>query len=110
MSNARMNLFWLIVFGATLPLGVVVSTHLARRSFERVKFKDETIRVKGYAEQRIVSDRAMWSAEIGTRNAKLLDAYKQLAGDRGRAPTGCHQAAGTYNPRKLTVAPQQRPL
>ena len=82
MSNARINLFWLIVFGATLPLGVVLSTHLARRSFEKVKLRDQTISVKGFAEQRIVSDLAMWSAGIAVRDPDRTEGYKALERDR----------------------------
>ncbi len=82
MTNARINLFWLIIFGVTLPLGVVLSTHLARRSFEKVKLRDQTIRVKGYAEQSIVSDRAQWSASISRRGVDRTAAYNQLQKDR----------------------------
>ena len=82
MSNARINLFWLIIFGATLPLGVVISTHLARRSFEKVKLRGQTITVKGYAQQRIVSDLAMWSASIGLRDPDRTAGYKSLERDR----------------------------
>lgn len=82
MSTARINLFWLIIFGATLPLGVVLSTHLARRSFEKVKLRDQTITVKGFAEQRIVSDLAMWSAGIAVRDADRTAGYNALQRDR----------------------------
>jgi len=82
MSTARINFFWLIIFGATLPLGVVLSTHLARRSFEKVKLRDQTITVKGFAEQRITSDLAMWSAGIAVRDADRTAGYKALERDR----------------------------
>lgn len=82
MSNARINLFWLIIFGATLPLGVVLSTHLARRSFEKVKLRGQTITVKGYAEQRITSDLAMWSARVSVDDPDRTTAYKNLERDR----------------------------
>jgi hypothetical protein len=83
MSIARINLFWLIIFSLTLPIGVVVSTHLARSSFEKVKLRGQTITVKGYAEQRITSDLAMWSATIGRREPRLDQAYNTLAAHRG---------------------------
>lgn len=84
MSTARINLFWLIVFACTMPIGVVISTHLARNSFERVSLRDQTIRVKGYAEQAIVSDRAEWSAGVSVRNADRTVAYRSLEADRKR--------------------------
>lgn len=84
MSSAKMNLFWLIVFGATLPLGVVLSTHLARKSFEKVKLRDQVITVKGYAEKRIESDLAMWNATISVRNPSMTEAYAKLEKDRAR--------------------------
>ena len=84
MSSARINLFWLIIFTLTLPLAVVMSTHLARRSFEKVKLRGQTIRVKGYAEQTITSDRAEWSATIRERNADRTKAYELLEGHRER--------------------------
>ncbi|MHB1156013.1 MAG: SIMPL domain-containing protein [Phycisphaerales bacterium] len=82
MSTARIHLFWLIIFTCTLPLGVVFSTHLARKSFEKVKLRDQTITVKGYAEQPITSDLATWTAGIVTRNADRTAAYQQLEQQR----------------------------
>lgn len=84
MSNSRLNLFWLIIFGCTMPLGVVISTNLARNSFEKVKLRDQTIRVKGYAEEPITSDRAEWSASIVVRNADRTEGYKKLETQRTR--------------------------
>ena len=81
--SSRFQFVWLIVFCLTLPLAVIVSTNLARRSFEKVQLKDQTISVKGYAEQTIQSDRATWSATIRQRDATLADAYAQL--ETGRA-------------------------
>lgn len=82
MSNARLNLFWLIIFTCTLPLAVVLSTHLARRSFEKVKLRDQTIRVKGYAELPITSDLAQWAATFTVRDADRTNAYQQIEAQR----------------------------
>jgi len=84
MSNARINLFWLVIFGLTLPVSVVVATHLARRSFEKVQLRGQTITVKGYAEHPIVADRGSWSADVVVRNAQRTDAYVQLEADRAK--------------------------
>lgn len=78
MSNARINLFWLIIFTLTLPIAVVFSTHLARKSFERVKMDGQTVTVKGYAELPITSDRAEWSTAIVERNPNMTTAYAAL--------------------------------
>lgn len=82
MSNARINLFWLIIFTLTLPLAVVFSTQLARKSFERVKMDDQTVMVKGYAELPITSDRAEWSTQIVERHPELAQAYAALERNR----------------------------
>ena len=84
MSNQRMNLFWLIIFTLTLPVAVVISTQLARRSFEHVKLGGQTISVKGYAEKPITADRAQWQARIVERNADRTQAYKQLEASRNK--------------------------
>jgi len=83
MSNARVNLMLLVVFGLTLPVSVVLSTNLARRSFEKVKLRDQTITVKGYAERPIKSDLARWGAGISVRRPELTAAYAEL--EKGRA-------------------------
>jgi len=82
MSNARINLFWLIIFTLTLPIAVVLSTHLARKSFERVKMDGQTVTVKGYAELPITSDRAERSTRIVQRHAELAQAYSGLEQSR----------------------------
>lgn len=84
MSSSRLNLFWLIIFGLTLPVSVVISTQLARRSFERVRIRGQTITVKGYAERDITSDLATWSAGLVSREADLASAYARLERDRTR--------------------------
>lgn len=82
MSNFKLNLFWIVILGATMPLAVVVSTHLARRSFEKVKLRDQVISVKGYAEQSITADFADWNATITARDLQLASAYARLEADR----------------------------
>ncbi len=84
MSTARINLFWLIIFTLTLPISVVFSTQLARKSFERVKLDEQTVTVKGYAELPITSDRAEWGTAIVERDADLTKAYLSLDEHRGR--------------------------
>jgi len=78
LSNTRLNFFWLLLFGLTMPVAVVISTQLARRSFESVKLREQTINVRGFAEKAIVSDVGQWSGQISTRNPTLVEAYKIL--------------------------------
>jgi hypothetical protein len=78
-----MNLFWLIMFAAMLPLAVVLSTFLAGQSLQKVKLWQQTVTVKGYAEHPITSDRAIWSASIVERDVDRTRAYAKL--DRNRA-------------------------
>jgi hypothetical protein len=83
MSNSRKNVILVVLFTITMPLAVVLSTHLARSSFEKVKLRDQVITVKGYAERPIVSDRATWSTGIVERQPDLKAAYARLETDRG---------------------------
>ncbi len=68
MSNAKFNIFLLVLFGTAMPVAVVLSTNLARASFEKVKLREQTLTVKGYAEKPISSDRAVFAAEISSRD------------------------------------------
>jgi len=82
MSSVRIGVVWLIIFGLTLPAAVVLSTQLARRSFEKVQLRTQTISVKGYAEHDITSDRANWTATIVQRDPQLAAAYSKLEDSR----------------------------
>lgn len=84
MSHARLNLIKVVVFCLTLPIAVVLSTHLARRSFEKVRLGGQSVSVKGYAERPIVSDRAEWSTMVVGRDADRTAAYAALAESRDR--------------------------
>ncbi len=108
MSTARMNLFWLIMFGAMLPLSVVVATKLAGRSFERVRFQSQTIRVKGYAEKGIASDLAVWRATIAVPTDDIASGYLQLDDDRSTvkaflAANGFETNMVTFSPVEITT-------
>lgn len=84
MSPRLRGWLWVLVFCVTMPAGVVVSTQLARRSFEKVKLREQTIYVKGYAERPITSDRASWRGQVTQRQPLLADAYRKLEIDRAR--------------------------
>ena len=84
MSGLRVNLVWLVIFALTLPLSVVFSTNLARHSFEKVRLRDQTIHVKGYAERRITSDYALWTTQVQATGVDLKLAYATLSAGRER--------------------------
>ena len=103
MSNSRINLFWLIIFTLTLPLAVVFSTHLARKSFERVKIEEQTVLVKGYAELPIKSDRAEWSTQIVERHPQLAQAYTAM--ERNRLTLLQYLASHGFDQNAVTLGP-----
>lgn len=82
MNGLRIPAVMAVALCVALPCGVVLSTQLARSSFERVKLRDQTITVKGYAERPITSDQAKWSAHLVARKPQLPAAYAEL--ERGR--------------------------
>ncbi len=103
MSRAFTNLLWVLIFSLTLPLGVVLSTHLARRSFEKVKLRDQTITVKGYAERPIASDLAQWSATVTARHAQMTDAGRQM--DAARATVLAFLASRGFAAEQVELSP-----
>ena len=61
-----------------LALGLVFSTWIAVRAFERIK-SDNTIQVTGSAKKRIRSDLIVWRAHISVSGPELRSAYRTLA-------------------------------
>lgn len=82
MSTFRFNLLLAVLLGITLPLGVIISTHLATKSLEKVQIRDQAISVKGYAERAIKADFATWRAGVTARAATLKDASASLEAGR----------------------------
>jgi len=97
MSTARINLFRLILFTCTLPLAVMFSTNLARKSFEKVKLRDQTITVK------LIAAVARDAGELIGQGIELLAGPPQYLytklGDMklemiGKATANAHDRAG----------------
>ena len=68
---------------AIVGVAVIASAAILAAAFVHyvdVKHRDG-IEVAGSARSRITSDRAMWSAEVSTRGATLVDAYTILTGN-----------------------------
>lgn len=85
MANQNTN-SWLGLFllGALLSVGIVVGTIVIAKTVERVKFQNQRITVKGFAERTITSDIAVWSGQITTRSSELVTAYDSLQADLGK--------------------------
>jgi len=103
MTGSKIRWLWVLVFCLTLPAGVVLSTHLARSSFEKVKLRGQTITVKGYAERNIVSDLARWRVGITVRNTDLAAGYKILESQRAELMQNLD--ANGFPADKVGVAP-----
>jgi len=77
-SRTRSGFFLL---GLSLALGLIISSVIVSKTLERVKLANEKITVKGFAEQRITSDVAIWQGRITVRAAILGTAYAKLERD-----------------------------
>ena len=82
MSN-RTKHTWLgfLLLGIFLALGVIVSAIVVAKTVERVKFQNQRIQVKGYAERIITSDIAVWKGRVTARSPELVLAYSKLQSD-----------------------------
>ncbi len=69
--------------GVALALGLLASATVVSRTLLEIKREGQSVEVKGFAEKRILSDRAVWSGTFTTRGAALTQAYATL--ERHRA-------------------------
>jgi hypothetical protein len=70
----------LIVVALVLAAGLIISTWVVSGALIRTR-GNETITVKGYAEQPIVSDLATWTGSFSVEAAQLVGGYSQLQDD-----------------------------
>lgn len=70
------------LLGVALALGMILSTWIAADTVLRIKVRDTTIRVKGYAEKPIQADLGQWTAQITVRNRDLSMAHARLVQHR----------------------------
>ncbi len=82
MSNNK-NYSWLGLFllGVFLCTGIVIGAFIISKTVEQVKFQNQRITVKGYAERTITSDIASWRGQITARSTELVTAYDNLQAD-----------------------------
>lgn len=68
----------LALLGLFLALGFVVSAFLLSQTLRDIRSTGQTIRVKGYAETQVVSDRASWQGRFVVRGKDLSSTYEAL--------------------------------
>jgi len=82
MDN-RANHTWLggFLLGVFLSVGIIIASLVIAKTIERVKFQNQRIQVKGFAERTITSDIAVWKGKITARSPELVTAYDTLQSD-----------------------------
>jgi hypothetical protein len=83
-----------LALGASLAIGLVLAAWIVAGSLERIKLAGDKITVKGYAEERVVSDAGTWRAIVSVRAADLPTAYRKLEEDSARVVTYLESVAG----------------
>lgn len=74
------NNSWLgmLLFGVFLSAGIIAGTLIIAKTVQQVKFQNQRIQVKGFAERTITSDVAVWRGQVTTRAPDLVTAYSNL--------------------------------
>jgi hypothetical protein len=85
----------LLLLGLSLAVGLVISAGVVSRSLERIKLAGDKITVKGYAEEKVVSDAGTWRGTVTVRAADLRAGYRELEEDTGRVLKLLESTAGT---------------
>jgi hypothetical protein len=93
-SQAGATTLGLLLLGLALAVGLVVAAGLVARSLERIKLAGDKITVKGYAEEKVVSDAGTWRATVTVRAADLQSGYRALEADTARVKALLASAAG----------------
>ena len=83
-----------LALGAALALGVVLAAWIVASSLERIKLAGDKITVKGYAEEKVVSDAGTWRAIVSVRAPDLATAYSKLETDSARVEKYIGSVAG----------------
>jgi hypothetical protein len=84
----------LLLLGLALALGLVAAAALVGSSLERIKLAGDKITVKGYAEEKVVSDAGTWRATVTVRAADLQSGYRALEADTARVLKMLESVAG----------------
>ena len=73
-----------LALGLALAVGLVLAAWIVAGSLERIKLAGDKIVVKGYAEEKIVSDAGSWRAIVTMRGSDLESAYRGLESNSAR--------------------------
>ena len=93
-SEAGSATVGMLLLGLTLGLGLVLASVVVSRSLERIKLAGDKITVKGYAEEKVVSDAGTWRGTVTARATDLQAGYRQLEHDTARVVQMLEAAAG----------------
>jgi hypothetical protein len=74
----------LLLLGLALAAGLVIAAAVVGSSLERIKLAGDKITVKGYAEEKVVSDAGTWRATVTVRAGDLQSGYRELEADSAR--------------------------
>jgi hypothetical protein len=83
-NGSRQQWLGLLLLGAALALGLVISAAIGAAALTRIKLSHQTIEVKGYAEKLVTSDWAVWTGTFSVRAPALADGYRTLSDQRER--------------------------
>jgi hypothetical protein len=84
----------LLLLGLALAAGIVVAAALLAGTLERIKLAGDRITVKGYAEEKVVSDAGTWRATVSVRAPDLQAGYRRLESDSARVLALLESVAG----------------
>ncbi len=87
-----------LLLGLALAIGLVASAAIVARSLERIKLAGDKITVKGYAEERVVSDAGTWRGTVTVRAPDLQSGYRELEQDTAKVIDLLHSLAGDQVP------------
>jgi hypothetical protein len=83
-----------LALGLALAAGLVIAAWIVAASLERIKLAGDKITVKGYAEEKVVSDAGTWRAMVSARASDLPSAYARLDGDTANVVKMVQSVAG----------------
>jgi len=78
MDNNKNSWLGLLLLGIFLCAGIIIGTFIISKTVELVKFQNQRITVKGYAERNITSDIASWRGQLTVRSPELVTGYDKL--------------------------------
>lgn len=83
-SQSGATTLGLLLLGLALAAGFITAAVIVGGSLERIKLAGDKITVKGYAEEKVISDAGTWRATVTVRAADLQSGYRKLEADTAR--------------------------